>query len=261
MELTTLPGILMAILAVVCIIIALVGLNNSLKRVDWTEKSKKRIFHVTILFVVLWMVLLGILSVAGFFAYFDTIPPRPLFAVLPPIILLTILAFTEAFSIILSVTPAHWLVFFQSFRIAVELLLWQAYERGLIPVQMTFEGRNFDILAGILALFAGYIMWKRPKAARPVGIIYNLIGLALLLNIIIIAILSMPTAFRYFMNEPANTIVAHFPFIYLPGVLVVLAFTFHIFSLRQLLLKAVPTKGDHSTTDAVNYKRRLRPLK
>jgi hypothetical protein len=70
----------------------------------------------------------------------------------------------------------------------------------------------------------------------------------------IIAILSMPTSFRYFMNEPANTIVAQFPFIYLPGVLVVLAFAFHIFSLRQLLLKKlVSTKNLDETTGTGRY--------
>jgi hypothetical protein len=56
------------------------------------------------------------------------------------------------------------------------------------------------------------------------------------------------------MNEPANTIVAQFPFIYLPGVLVVLAFVFHVFSLRQLLLKkSVSTKNLDETTGTSRY--------
>jgi hypothetical protein len=62
----------------------------------------------------------------------------------------------------------------------------------------------------------------------------------LLMNIVTIAVLSMPTPFRQFMNEPANEIVATFPFVYLPGVLVVLAFAFHAFSLRQLLTLQQP---------------------
>jgi hypothetical protein len=119
---------------------------------------------------------------------------------------------------------------------------------------MTFEGRNFDMLSGVLALVAGYVMWKYPSAAKRAGIIYNLIGLGLLLNIVIVAILSMPTPFRYFMNEPANTIVAWFPFIYLPGVLVVLAFAFHVFSLRQLLVhKEEPVKSMNSAAEAGSY--------
>jgi hypothetical protein len=254
MKSAALPEILMAFLALICIAIALIGLHKSLKRTYWPETKKKRVFYTTVLFTVLWIVLLGVLSARGFFAQFDSVPPKPLLAVVLPIIILTILAFTKGFTTILSVTPAHWLVFFQSFRIAVELLLWQAYERGLLPVQMTFEGRNFDILAGVLALVAGYVMWKQPGVARTVGIIYNLVGLGLLLNIVIIAILSMPTPFRYFMNEPANTIVAQFPFIYLPGVLVVLAFVFHVFSLRQLLLKkSVSTKNLDETTGTSRY--------
>jgi hypothetical protein len=237
MKPTTLPQILMALLAVTCIAIALTGLYKSLKRVEWSESRKKRVFFITALLTIVWLTLLGILATQGFFAQFNSMPPKPLLAIMPPIVILTILAFTKGFKTILSVTPVHWLVLFQSFRIIVELLLWQAYERGLLPVQMTFEGRNFDILAGILALVAGYMMWRNKSSARTVGIIYNIVGLGLLLNIMTIAILSMPTPFRYFMNEPANTIVAQFPFIYLPGVLVVLAFTFHIFSLRQLLMK------------------------
>jgi hypothetical protein len=47
----------------------------------------------------------------------------------------------------------------------------------------------------------------------------------------------MPTPIRYFMNEPANTLVARFPYILLPGVLVPIAYTIHIFSLRQLLAR------------------------
>jgi hypothetical protein len=38
------------------------------------------------------------------------------------------------------------------------------------------------------------------------------------------------------MNEPANTLVAKFPFILLPGVLVPLAYGLHILSLRQIYL-------------------------
>ena len=52
-----------------------------------------------------------------------------------------------------------------------------------------------------------------------------------------IAVLSMPTSIRYFMNEPSNTLVGQFPFILLPGILVPIAYTMHIFSLRGLQAK------------------------
>lgn len=101
---------------------------------------------------------------------------------------------------------------------------------------MTFDGYNYDIASGLLALPVGWMLANRARYARAAAIAYNIIGLLLLFNIITIAVLSMPTPFRQFMNEPANRIIAEFPFVYLPGVLVVLAFAFHMLSLRQLLV-------------------------
>jgi hypothetical protein len=102
---------------------------------------------------------------------------------------------------------------------------------------MTFEGYNYDILSGIFAIPAGWMMNRNKTSVSVIGICYNLLGIVLLLNILIIAVLSMPTSIRYFMNEPSNLIVGEFPFIYIPGVFVVLAIFMHIFSLRQLSLQ------------------------
>lgn len=112
-----------------------------------------------------------------------------------------------------------------------------AFMAGKLPVQMTFEGRNFDVITGVLALPVGYLLARKKRYASKWAIAFNIMGILLLLNILVIAVLSMPTPLRYFMNEPSNTLVAQFPFILLPGVLVPIAYTLHIFSLRQLLAK------------------------
>jgi hypothetical protein len=151
------------------------------------------------------------------------------------------IAFSKSFAQMLLATPPHWLIYIQSFRIFVELILWQAWMRELLPVQMTFEGYNFDVASGLLAIPAGWLISKNPTSARKVGILYNVIGLLLLFNILTIAVLSMPTPLRYFMNEPSNIIVGEFPFIYIPAVFVVLAIFMHVFSLRQIGL----LKKDH----------------
>ena len=68
----------------------------------------------------------------------------------------------------------------------------------------------------------------------PILLVWNLMGLALLVTIVVISILSLPMPLRVFINEPANTIVTRFPFIWLPGFLVPLAYTLHLFALRKL---------------------------
>jgi hypothetical protein len=181
--------------------------------------------------------LLTILSSNGFFTDFSKLPPRPALAMLIPLPIIILIAFSKTGTQLLQTVPSHWLVFMQSFRIIVELLLLFAFMAGKLPVQMTFEGRNFDVITGVLALPAGYLLARKKRYASKLAMAFNIIGILLLLNILVIAILSMPTSIRYFMNEPSNTLVGQFPFILLPGALVPIAYTMHIFSLRQLLAK------------------------
>ena len=133
-------------------------------------------------------------------------------------------------------SPLHWLVFIQTFRITVEIILYLGFKKGLMPEQMTFSGLNFDIVTGIIALPIGYYCLTRVNKARWAVACFNVIGILLLLNVLTIAVLSMPLPIRYFMNEPSTAMVGTFPLIYLPGALVVMAYSFHIFSLRQLYL-------------------------
>ena len=137
---------------------------------------------------------------------------------------------------LLRATPPHWVLYLQSFRIVVEIMLWLTVVRGLLPVQMSFEGRNFDILSGLFAIPVGYYCFVRKSWPSWVVLLYNVGGLLLLLNIVLIAVFSMPTPLRLFHNEPANTLVVQFPFIFLPGLLVPMAYALHIFSLRQWMM-------------------------
>ena len=233
----SLPAFAWISLTVICITIILIGLRNAVKRTGWEKTRQQRIFLRATILILAWSALLLILSSNGFFEDFTTFPPRPALVILIPLPVILTIAFSKTGTQLLKIIPSHWLVYMQSFRIAVELLLLMAFINGKIPVQMTFEGRNFDILTGILALPVGYLLVKRKTYAPKLAVAFNVLGLLLLTNILVIAVLSMPTPIRYFMNEPANTLVAQFPFILLPGVLVPIAYTMNIFSLRQLLVK------------------------
>ena len=236
MPMPSLPEMLMGLLAVLCLVVALAGLRLALLHTSWKPALQQKIFITAVVIVALWLVVVSVLAQKGVLAQFDAFPPRALLIVALPIVAALAIAFTKRFKILLRATPLHWLVLFQPFRMVVEIVLWQAFKRGLIPVQMTFEGRNFDVVSGVLALAAGIYMQQRPRHAVVVGWMFNIIGLALLINIMAVSILSMPTPMRYFTEGPANTLVVTFPFVYLPSVLVTLAFSFHVFSMRQLWL-------------------------
>lgn len=192
-----------------------------------------------------WMVLLCLLASAGAFSNFGRLPPPLMPALLPPLLAALLLTFHPASQPLIQKLSPAFLIGFQSFRVPVELFLWLLFFTGDIPLQMTFEGRNWDILTGLSAAGLGLWLWKRQKQGqglpKAVLLIWNLLGLGLLINIVVISVLSMPTPLRLFMNAPANTIVASFPFVLLPALLVPFAYTFHMLSLRQLWLASRQT--------------------
>ena len=203
--------------------------NSGMEKAD--RKSKTRRLLIPLLF---WLLFLAKISDMDFFHDWSTMPPRLVIAVLPPLIFAIALFNSKRISSWLEHVPQHWLILVQSFRIVMELILWRLFIENVIPVQMTFEGRNLDILSGLTALVVGYLAYRKKFSNRFI-IGWNIFGLVLLANIVVVALLSTPIPFRQFMNEPANTIVAYFPFVWLPCCVVPLVLLSHLASIRQLL--------------------------
>jgi hypothetical protein len=72
---------------------------------------------------------------------------------------------------------------------------------------------------------------------------WNLICLALLANIVIRAVLSLPTDFQQFGFEQPNVAVLQFPYVWLPGLIVPLVLLAHLAAIRQIVLQAKARKG------------------
>src|SRR2546430_6616781 len=97
-----------------------------------------------------------------------------------------------------------WLIGLQVFRVAVEIFLDLGYRAGFVPVQMTLEGRNWDVLTGLTALPMAWLVAEQ-KEPRLVVYAWDAMGLALVVYVMAVAALSMPTPPRHFQNDPPNT--------------------------------------------------------
>ena len=181
-----LSAVLMGLLTLVCVALVLIGLNAALKAGGRDALLRRGVIVKFFFIIATWMALLAVLSANGFFAVFNQLPPRPVLAILLPLPFVLFFALSKRGSQFLQAVPSHWLVYMQSFRIFVEILLWLAFLDGQLPVQMTFEGLNFDVFSGILALPVGYLLSKRKRYSPTAGLIYNSVGLILLLNILVI---------------------------------------------------------------------------
>ena len=196
-----------------------------------------RQFRITIAAVTgFWLVLTASVAATGFYADFQSMPPRFLTLLIPPLIGLIFLYRSHAIASLLGSFTQSQLIGLQSFRIIMEFILWLLYLEGKMPVQMTFEGRNFDIIVGLTApLLAQFII--RGNISNKVIILWNVLCMLILANTVITAALSAPTPFRVFMNEPANTVIAYFPFVWLPAFVVPFAFALHLLSIKKALIR------------------------
>ena len=184
-----------------------------------------------------WLLLTAILAGRGFLDDFSSVPPRFTIVFLPAFIAMILLAARRPVVELIGRGSIAWLVGIQVFRLFLELILHELYSRGIIPVQMTFEGLNFDIITGITAPIVAWLLHRNTPSAVRIAQIWNVMGLLLVLNILIISLLSAPVPFQVFTEEPANRIVAEFPFVWLPAFVVPCAILLHLWSLRLLKQK------------------------
>lgn len=120
-------------------------------------------------------------------------------------------------------------------RIPVEIVLLWLFLYKTIPQLMTFEGRNFDLVAGISAPFIYYFGFIKFKLSKKVILGWNILCLVLLLNILTNAILSLPGPFQQFAFDQPNMAVLYFPFIWLPCVIVPIVFLSQLASIKILI--------------------------
>jgi hypothetical protein len=99
---------------------------------------------------------------------------------------------------------------------------------------MTFEGWNFDILSGLTAPLVAWLAFRDGRANETVLTVWNLLALALLANIVVIAILSLPSPIQRFGFDQPNVAVEYIPFIWLPTVIVPIVLFSHLAALWKL---------------------------
>jgi len=197
--------------------------------------KKTKFTSFFLLGLIVWTLFVSVWSISGRMGNFSNFPFNMIPVLVVPLIAILAFIFSKTGSEILVRIPIENIIRLQAFRFFVELLLLALYLENQAPIQMTFEGRNWDILSGISAPLIALLV-SRGKISTTVLLIWNIACIGLLINILAVAILSMPTPLRVFTNEPSNTIVAQFPVSWLPGLLVPLAYGLHFISIKQLRL-------------------------
>jgi hypothetical protein len=185
------------------------------------------------LVVAAWLAVPGVLAARGALGDFSRLPPPFAVLMVATFAATTALGFSPLGTRLVTGAPLAALVGYQAFRVPVEYWPHAMSERGFVPVQMTWSGLNFDVVTGVSALAVSALA-ARGRAPRALVAAWNALGCALLAAIVTVAFLSAPTPLRVFTNEPANTLVARLPYVWLPTFLVQAAWLGHLLVWRRL---------------------------
>jgi hypothetical protein len=186
--------------------------------------------------IVIAVIMIGeyALASSGLLREWQRRPPPLMLAVAVPIVVALAVAMSGIGRRIAAAASFAAIIAIQAFRLPLELVMHRAATTGLMPVQMSYSGWNFDILTGVLAIAAAWVAARWPRS-RPVVIAWNVIGTLLLINIVTIAVASTPV-FAAFGPERLNTWVADPPYVLLPGGLVPAAVFGHALTWRKLAM-------------------------
>jgi hypothetical protein len=220
------------IATVMMVIVAiLIGVSTGLTRLGVEAARRRRLVFAVAVAMLAWYGIIGLAAQRGFFAVFTSTPPRVFVAVVPTLLMMLALAFSAPVKRIADTLPPQWIVGLQAFRILIEIVLWQLALQGRIATMMSFEGKNFDVITGITAPVAAWLAAR--SGNNHIVKAWNVLGLLLLTNVVARGILSVPSGFQLIHTDPPNTVIATFPYIWLPCVAVAAAYFLHIVSLRQ----------------------------
>lgn len=190
---------------------------------------------IFLLVVAVWLLAQSFISSTGFYTYTVSTPPRFALAVLPPLAVIALLFVLPAGRRFTDSLNARILTLLHIIRIPVELVLFWLFVYKTIPLVMTFEGRNLDILSGLTAPLLYYIVFVKKWAGTTALLVWNIICLGLLVNIVVTALLSAPFPFQQLAFNQPNIAILYFPFVWLPCCIVPLVLYAHLATVRGLL--------------------------
>jgi hypothetical protein len=202
------------------------------RRSGATESAARRAAVIVAVDAAAWMTLTWVAARSGILQQWTRTPPPFILVIVGVVLISLVLALGRVGARIAHHIPLWTLVAIQGFRLPLELAMHALVTRGIMPDQMSYSGRNFDIVSGATAIIVAWVVKTGRGGSRLVAA-WNVLGLALLVNVVSVAIASTPLL-RVFGDDRVVTFVTYPPFVWLPAVMVLAALAGHLVIFRAL---------------------------
>lgn len=231
-----LPAIYIVFSSLILVLI-LYFYNLALRKSSLSEEIRTKKFIRFTTFFVLWFIYVSLLSKTQLLKDLSLPPKFPLFIFLPLIVVMIIFYRESKRSVVIRSIPTSWPIYFQTFRIFVELIILMTFLKEIVPQEATFEGYNFDILMGISAPIIGYFFAQK-RLNRTVLYAWNVLGIGMVLFVAFIIATSLYQPQIWGSETPTVSLdFVRMPYLLLASFLAPAAIFMHVVSISQLRFK------------------------
>lgn len=176
----------MSLILIVTIVLAVsstlawVGFYVGIRALPGATARQSRWIIGSVVVAAAW--LLGVLLLGG--AGNDVLPPRIPVALGATLLVGSLLLLSPTFRRIIAAVPQHWLIGIQVFRILGAVWLVR-YFAGELPGLFALPAGIGDVTTGLLAAFVAYAWYSGKPYARTAAVIWNIFGMADLVNAVV----------------------------------------------------------------------------
>jgi len=221
---------LSVIVSITLIAIAFYAINQ-------TENNRQQAISKKIKVVIgmlLWQIYAIVIDQMGLMNDFELPPKFAVFLIVPAFLFTGFFLYSNRNQPWIQNIPTQWLIFYQSFRILIELLFVYSVSAGILHANVTIEGYNYDMVFGFTALLIG-LAFIYNKLSIKLLRIWNYLGLAVIAVIIFLFITTIYAPQIYGLTGPLMPLdFTYYPFILVPGFLMPSAVFVHVLSIAQL---------------------------
>ncbi len=222
-------------LIVSMVLIVFVGVGVSYRRL---HEDDRRPLWIMGCGMGIWLLMTALAARSSWIQEYDVFPPPAARLLIPSLLLIVGAALSPIGRRLAQGLKWSELVGFQAFRLPVELILYGFFFEARVPLRMTFAGSNYDVLTAISALILAPLIWRGFIGVKAVWI-WNVAGLGLLINIVVLAVLSAPGGLDRFQIGLVNTLPFRGPSVWIIFC-VLLALFGHLITFRKLLSSHKP---------------------
>lgn len=218
---------------VVCFLLTFIAFYAINSTFESQKRAKKK--YLVVFGLLSFNLYIYLLAISGFIQTL-TFPPRfALTMIFPAFAFTGVFLYKNRNSDWVMNIPKHWLFYFQSFRILVESIFVMSVTAGVLHVEATIEGYNFDMAYAITIPILGFLIFNGKALSLRTALIWNYVGLLVLASVIFVFMTTIFAPQIYGSDTPLMPLEGlAYPYVLVAGFLMPAAVFIHVLSVVQL---------------------------